>query len=89
MNTAQEREQLERVLYELVTSQVTERLNRIRELKKDSQNLYSLVLEEVARISASLERRQNRGRRKDLVTMFSSIVGVKTLLEVCYPHLNA
>jgi hypothetical protein len=89
MDTVQEREQLERVLYELVTSQFTERLNRIRELKKDSQNLYRLVLEEVTRISASLEKRQNRGRRKDLVTNFGSIVGVKTLLEVCYPHLNA
>lgn len=88
MKTAQGRECLERLLYNLVTAQVAEQLSLIKNLKRDSQAMYSLVVEEFQRLTASLERRQNRERRKHLVVTFASIAGIKTLLEEHYPHLQ-
>jgi hypothetical protein len=85
-NAAEKRERLEQLLYSLVTSQAAKRLSLIRELK-DSQDIYVLVLEQFSRLASSLERRQNQARRKQLVASFGVIAGIKTLLEIHYPHL--
>jgi hypothetical protein len=85
-NAAEKQEQLEQLLYSLVTSQATRRLSLIRELK-ESQDIYALVLQEFHRLASSLEGRQNQQRRKNLVVAFGSIAGIKILLEEYYPHL--
>jgi hypothetical protein len=86
-NVVQERGELEQKLYDLVHAQKDEQLSLIKTFK-DNQGLYALVTEELNRLSLSLERRQNQGRRKHLVGVFASLVGIKILLEVHYPHLN-
>jgi hypothetical protein len=88
MNTVRQKERQEQFLYLLVTCAVTEQLRLLGELKEGQQAIYGLVLQEFNRVAASLERRQNRERRKRLVGVFTSLVGIKTLLEEHYPHLR-
>jgi hypothetical protein len=89
MKTTEKQEQLKQLLYHLVNAQATERLSLIEGLKKESQDIYYLVLEEFNRLASSLKKKQNQQRREQLVVVYASISGIKALIEAQYPHLMA
>jgi hypothetical protein len=75
------REEMENLVYGLVNAQPEERRDSVKAIKENQSRIYQFVSSEVSRISASLEKKQNKGNRASLVVSFARLVVTQTLLE--------